>query len=344
MINSKTDISIVETQTQKLRTQAAQLLPSVTTALIDLGYYELFHQRISQQLLNGETTVHNTIYQGLTCACHLQCKYVMIKWWLSCDSDDSASNLNNSSFHNFNNEAIVLKALKSSKQCQGNASSIAPALLDSHISRLQVLSSTYQLTVLVMPYYKNGNLANYLRQHKILSDKQKYQLILQSAYLIAYLHQYGWLHNDIKPSNILLEDFVPNDADNSKMIPRLLLTDFALAQRCGNINCHKPAGTPAYLAPERWQGQGAAVQSDIYAFGIMMMEILTGNRPFKVSRQKGSYIDIAIDWAIAHCQQPIPKLPEAYQQYQDIINNVLAKRDEKRYQRMDEVIAELKQL
>ena len=340
MINSKTDISIVEAKTQKLRTQAAQILPSVTTALIDLGYYELCHQRISQQLLNDETTVKNTIYQGLTRACHLQYKYVMIKWWLSCDSDDSVSNLNSSSFHNVNNEAIVLRALKSSRQCQGNDSSIAPALLNSHLSRLQVLSSTYQLTVLVMPYYKNGNLANYLRQHKTLSDKQKYQLILQSAYLIAHLHQYGWLHNDIKPSNILLEDFVPNNADNSKVVPRLLLTDFALAQRCEDISCHKPPGTPAYLAPERWQGQGAALQSDIYAFGIMMMEILTGNRPFRVSGQKGRHI--ATEWAIAHCQQPIPKLPEAYQQYQDIINNVLAKRYEKRYKCMDEVIADLK--
>ena len=336
MKNSSNDISVAEINTQKLCTQAEQILPSITTALTDLGYYELSHQRISQQFLTQEPFNKTIMYEGLTRAEHLKFGYVMIKWTLE------PNNNNLSNLSSLSNEIAVLNALDTSKYTQNNATSIAPALLDNHTLRLPVLDITYQLTFIIMPYYKNGSLANYLHQHKIVSDKQKYQLILQSAYLIVHLHQVSWLHNDIKPSNILLEDFAPNDAENSRVTPRLLLTDFALAQRFDEIKCDKPAGTPAYLAPERWQGQGATVQSDVYAFGIMMVEILTGNRPFKMNRQKSN--EVLHDWAITHCQKPIPKLPQAYQQYQNIVDNALAKRIEKRYKSMNEVLADLKQL
>ncbi|WP_352338087.1 serine/threonine-protein kinase [Psychrobacter sp. 16-MNA-CIBAN-0192] len=341
MKNSSKDISVAEVNTQKLRTQAEQILPSITTALTDLGYYELSHQRISQQFLTQEPFNKKIMYEGLTRAEHLKFGYVMIKWTFV-HSNKNLSNLDITSASLLNHEVTVLKALSTTKHFQDSSVSIAPALLDSRTLRWQVLDSTYQLTFMVMPYYKNGSLVNYLPQHKTLSHKQKYQLILQSAYLIAHLHQHGWLHNDIKPSNILLEDFAPNHADNSKVTPRLLLTDFALAQRFDGVKSDKPAGTPAYLAPERWQGQGATVQSDIYAVGIMIFEILTGSRPFKVSGQKSN--EVLHDWAIAHCQKPMPKLLEAYQQYQDIINKALAKRIEKRYKNMKEVLKDLEEI
>ena len=341
MKKSSSDISVAQTGTQKLRAQAAQLLPSVTAALIGLGYYALANQRISQQFLNGKNSSENTIYEGITRAEHSHFGYVMIKWTLV-PTNKNLSNLDITSASLLNHEVTVLKALSTTKHFQDSSVSVAPALLDSRTLRWQVLDSTYQLTFIVMPYYKNGSLVNYLHQHKTLSHKQKYQLILQSAYLIADLHQHGWLHNDIKPSNILLEDFAPNDAENSRVTPRLLLTDFALAQHFDDIKSDKPAGTPAYLAPERWQGQGATVQSDIYAFGIMMVEILTGSRPFKVQAQKNN--QVLHDWAIAHCQKPIPKLLEAYQQYQDIINKALAKRIEKRYKSMNEVVIDFKKV
>ena len=342
MKNSSSDILIAEANTQKLRNQAAQILPTITAALTDLGYYKLSHQRISQHFLNQQQDNKIKVYQGLTRAEHSQFGCVVIKWALNHDNDDNSSNVNSSSSNELNHEISVLKTLSISKHFQNNATSIAPALLENHTLHLQVLDITYQLTFMVMPYYKNGSLTNYLHQNKILSDKQKYQLILQSACLIARLHHHGWLHNDIKPSNILLENFAPNDAENSKVTPRLLLTDFALAQHGNDIKSHKPAGTPAYLAPERWQGQGATMQSDIYAFGIMIVEILTGSRPFKVNGQKIN--EVLHDWAITHCQKPISNLPEAYQPYQDIINKVLAKRIEKRYKSMEEVIIDLERL
>ena len=70
----------------------------------------------------------------------------------------------------------------------------------------------------------------------------------------------------------------------------------------------------------------------------MMVEILVGKRPFIIDPQSNQSMT---DWAIQHCQQPIPKLPLGYVRYQSIVDKALAKRIEKRYQSMDEVIANL---
>ena len=184
------------------------------------------------------------------------------------------------------------------------------------------------------------------RNQHSLTAPQKHHFITQSAYLISNLHHAGWLHNDIKPSNILLDtscdSSLLNSADNSSIIPNLLLTDFALAQRItlaySQLNA---AGTPAYLAPERWQGQRATVQSDIYAFGVMMVEILVGKRPFQVSAHSNDKLKA---WAIQHCQQPIPKLSAEYSRYQCIIDKALAKRVERRYQDLDKMLIDLRLL
>ena len=142
---------------------------------------------------------------------------------------------------------------------------------------------------------------------------------------------------------------MPNHADIGGIVPNLLLADFALAEPINNgitqINkknsTENNAGTPAYLAPERWQGQGATLQSDIYAFGIMLYEILAGERPFKIDNPSGAPLR---EWTTQHCQQPIATLPLEYSRYQRIINKALAKRIEKRYPSMEEIVMDLKKL
>lgn len=133
----------------------------------------------------------------------------------------------------------------------------------------------------------------------------------------------------------MLDGFLSSNADDSSIIPNLLLTDFALAEPINKSVGASLAGTAAYLAPERWQGQGATVQSDIYAFGIMMTEILVGERPFKIHNQSNEPLR---EWAIQHCQQTIPTLPLEYSRYQGIVDKVLAKQVHKRYQSMKEVL------
>lgn len=319
---------------QTLQTDAQQILPVLTIAFLDLQYSKIAHQRISQQ---GVTNALE--YQGLTRAKHPQFGEVMMKWQLSIDAHRHGSVLSY--------EADVLRSINQLSNHQGRFSSIAPPLLATHHLQLQVLNNSQTLTLVVMPNYANGSVARYLKQS--LTAEQKQQLIVQAAKLIANLHHIGWLHNDIKPSNFLLEGFMPNHADIGDIVPNLLLADFALAEPINNgitqINkknsTENNAGTPAYLAPERWQGQGATLQSDIYAFGIMLYEILAGERPFKIDNPSGAPLR---EWTTQHCQQPIATLPLEYSRYQRIINKALAKRMEKRYQSMEEIVLDLKRL
>ena len=315
---------------QALRMQAQQILPALTALFSELHYSEISHQRLSQQSHDSETD-----YQGLIRAQHLQFGRVMIKWQLSSDANQNSAGLTY--------ETDVLTSINNQSNLQNSLSAIAPPLLVCENSTLQILGRLQNLTILVMPYYANSSLAKQMsaQKHLLSNDAQKYQFILQSAYIIHHLHNIGWLHNDIKPSNILLEYSLPNNIDNSGITFNLLLTDFALASAIYQPRVANTAGTPAYLAPERWQGQCATVQSDIYAFGIMLYEILVGERPFNVDSDNDERLKA---WAIRHCQHPVPIVPLGYLHYQGMVDKALAKRIETRYQSMDEVLRDLELL
>ena len=372
-------------QVQALQRQAKRLLPEITATFLQLDYSEISHQRLSQedseqqrycQTATAQTASiqgavsQNLAYQGLTRAHHACFGAVMIKWQLAIADNNSYE------LAGLHHEAAVLEALQLSQHCSQHylqtTSAIAPPLLAYKTSLIKLLEQCYRLSYLVLPYYPSGSLAQHLnnKQHSSLTDRKKQSFIFQAASIIAALHKQGWLHNDIKPSNILLDEavlkrsFLSNDANdvdtnstntNSTKanipIASLLLTDFALAQvinidididkslyRQHNANI---AGTRAYLAPERWQGQEATEQSDIYAFGVMSYEILTGKRPFTIAKQG---CDPMLEWATQHCQQPVGVLPEPYRYYQLIIDKALAKQLQDRYQNMQEVIADLQLL
>ena len=322
-------------QIQDLQQHTVQLLSKLTDIFLQFKYRNIAHQRISQQAHKNTVS-----YQGLTLAQHLQLGSVMIKWQLTADTHHDLTHLQH--------EVAVLHAIHQNQHAHKNSSPIAPQLLAYEQLRLSILNPSLcnnpqQLTLLVMPYYPSGSLARQLNNYSTtLNIQQKTRIILQTAYLIDQLHQQGWQHNDIKPSNILIKAVFE---DSARQIDALVLTDFALAERIDNSLDYEitrnAAGTPAYLAPECWQGLGATWQSDIYAFGILMYEILMSKRPFAISPDSR---EPPREWAIAHCQTPIPLLASPYRDYQYMINKALAKHTHKRYQSMADVTRDLERL
>ena len=125
---------------------------------------------------------------------------------------------------------------------------------------------------LVMRYLRGGSLRDRIDQDGILGTEEAGKVLEQVGAALAFAHRNGVIHRDIKADNILLDE-----EGNA------YLGDFGIALKVGtesSIAQGDIVGTPAYLAPEQIRGGDVGPQSDVYAFGIMLYEMLTGNRPF----------------------------------------------------------------
>ncbi|CAN1160835.1 Protein kinase STUNTED [Linum perenne] len=155
---------------------------------------------------------------------------------------------------------------------------------------------------LVYKYVSGGSLDRHLHDKKrggikgsscssALSWPVRYKVAIGVAEAIAYLHN-GTdrciVHRDIKPSNILL---------TSKKIPKLC--DFGLAtwtsSPCVPFLCKTVKGTFGYLAPEYFQHGKVSDKTDVYAFGVVLLELITGRKPIEASRPSGE--ENLVQWA-----------------------------------------------
>ncbi len=145
---------------------------------------------------------------------------------------------------------------------------------------------------IVMEYVGGGSVADLLLREPQLPVERVVSIGLELSDALSRAHHLNILHRDIKPSNILLaEDATPR------------LTDFGLA-RVGQLprltETSSILGTLCYLGPEVFEGREVNERSDIWSFGIVLFEMLTGQLPFKSE----STFDLI--WAIKN--QPLPIL------------------------------------
>ncbi len=128
---------------------------------------------------------------------------------------------------------------------------------------------------LVMPLLQGSNLRRRFAGQQLGPDVA---LLLARPLLAALtaLHAAGYVHRDLKPENVMVTD----DA-------RLVLIDFGLAFRDGmtkHTDTGAAAGTVGYMAPEQIEGRPVTASADIFAFGVMLYEWITGRRPFARER------------------------------------------------------------
>ncbi len=131
---------------------------------------------------------------------------------------------------------------------------------------------------IAMEYLEGRTLAEVVRQDGALAVGRAVRLGLQVAQGLEAAHRAGVIHRDIKPHNIM----VLGAGDEVKLmdfgIARLMDAGGAGLTRTGVV-----MGTPAYMAPEQIEGGEITEQTDIYAFGIVLYEMLTGSVPFAAS-------------------------------------------------------------
>jgi len=111
------------------------------------------------------------------------------------------------------------------------------------------------------------------RRHIACDPDALIRIVAQILDALEFLHRHGIVHRDLKPSNILV------DLDGAVRV-----LDFGLASRLDRALAisHDGAvvGTLAYLSPEQFRGEPASTASDLYALGVMMFQLLTGELPF----------------------------------------------------------------
>lgn len=160
------------------------------------------------------------------------------------------------------------------RRFQREAETIGP-LAHEHILPVFEYGEQGPWHYLVMPYVPNGTLLDRLKRRGPLTPQETGTILEQIASALQFAHERGVLHRDIKPSNILLR----NDS-------YAYLADFGIAKvQHHEINLTQTGaliGTPTYMAPELFEGQ-ASSRSDVYALGVVVYQMLTGQLPFQAS-------------------------------------------------------------
>lgn len=194
-----------------------------------------------------------------------------------------------------NSTAIAVKKLEGlgqgEKQFRAEVSTLG-MIQHVNLVRLRGFCSEGCAKLLVYDFMPNGSLDHHLFQKKyaVLDWKTRYTIALGTAKGLDYLHEkcrHRIIHCDIKPANVLL------DAD---LCPKL--ADFGLAKLMGHefskvLTSMK--GTIGYLAPEWISGLPITAKADVYSYGMMLLEIISGKRNTNQS-QDGTIVSLPF-WA-----------------------------------------------
>ncbi len=158
--------------------------------------------------------------------------------------------------------------------------------------------------------------------HKKLDLEWSIKVVQQIASALTFAHENGFIHRDIKPENILFRN------DNTAV-----LSDFGIAKVCDartQVTSRGSLGTPRYMSPDQIRSAPITPSSDVYSLGVVLFEMLTGKPPF--DNEDGVSI------LYSHVHDPIPALPLESRHLQALLNKMLAKNTNDRFNNAAEVV------
>jgi hypothetical protein len=204
---------------------------------------------------------------------------------------------------------------------------LAARLDHPNIARIFDLGVADDHVYLAMEYFAGGDLRSRMRGPLPWCEALGY--LRQLAAALDALHAVGVLHRDVKPGNVLLR------GDGS-----VAFIDFGLARQLGlesDITGNGAIfGTPHYMSPEQGHGLALDGRSDIYSLGIVLHEMLTGEKPFRAETP------LAVIYL--HANAPVPRLPGDLAHLQPLHDALLAKQASDRPASAAEIVARIDEL
>ncbi len=191
----------------------------------------------------------------------------------------------------------------------------------------------------VFEFVDGTSLNDYIKQKGPLDVEETYNIMMQVLDALVHAHQQGIIHRDIKPSNIMLSQ------TGAKSHVKLLdfgISTLTLGQRTDDYQLltmtQESIGTPTYCAPEQLRGELATFSSDIYLWGLVFLECLTGEPAISGSSAAETYHKHLSDTAV-----PIPSTLLSHP-LGHLLQKVLRKNVSERINNADELYKELDQL
>ncbi len=195
----------------------------------------------------------------------------------------------------------------------------AARLNHEHIINVYHAGEANQMAYIAMEFFKGSNLIPYTNPDNLLELNKLLEIIIKITRALAYAHEQGVVHRDVKPGNIM---YNPGTSF-------LKLTDFGIARitdqhktRTGVI-----LGTPSYMAPEQLAGNNVDGRADLFSLGVMLYQLLTGQLPFKADSMASLMFQIA-HGNPANILDLRPNLPNCLR---ILVNTLLEKQPERRY-------------
>lgn len=190
-----------------------------------------------------------------------------------------------------------------------NEARIVASLQHRHIITIYDVGIAGTDVYMSMEFIAGGDLKQRLRE-RLFSPYEAVTLIANIASGLAVAHAKGIVHRDVKPGNILFRsDGTP------------LLSDFGIAKQLSSdadlTSTGMFLGSPNYMAPEQSNVGAIDGRADIYSLGVIFFEMLNGRKPY--------YSDSVIDVILKHKTDPIPTMPAGFEDYQELLNLMMAK-------------------
>ena len=199
---------------------------------------------------------------------------------------------------------------------------LGASIENDYVARIYDQGFTGDFPYIALEYLPSGTLGSRIKEG--LKPRAALRITAQIARALDAIHSRGIVHRDLKPANILFR------ADG-----RPVIADFGLAKDIGAVSNLTIAGrllaTPRYMSPEQCQGRPVDGRSDLYSLGVILYEMLTGQKLFGAVTPA--------DLLRMHVSAARPILPEPHDVHQPLLDRLLAIEPEMRFESASDLCA-----